>query len=109
MNEEPAPAVFLPGEVAFRRAHNGFIIRGRACDLLGSESQAIVERVVQDGDGLLGDAQAAAELVWELLEGYARTKRRGGLVVRVVPHGRDEPCPRCFLDGDRHADGCTLA
>jgi len=109
MTEEPAPAVLLPGEVAFRRVHNGFIVRGRACDLLGSDSSAIVERVVQDGDGLLGDAQAAAELVWELLDGYARTKRRGGLVVRVVPHGRDEPCRRCFLEGDRHEDDCAMA
>ena len=108
MNEEPTAAVLQPGEVSVRRVSNGFIIRGRACDLLDDESQRVVERVVEDADGDLGGADAAMRAVWDLFDGWMRQAWAGGLEVRVVPHGRKQPCPLCFMDG-RHAAGCSLA
>ena len=103
--DAPSPAVLVPGEVAFRRVRNGWIVRARACDMFDSESQHIVEMVVEDGD--LNDG--AARLAWLLFEDYRRTKHRGGLEVRWIPNGTGQPCPRCFRSDGIHAADCPYA
>lgn len=105
----PSPAVIAPGELAFRRVRNGWILRARACDIHPEDdSQHMVEVVFEDEDSDMGAERTAQRLIWHLFEGWHRQKYRGGLCVSVVPHGRAQPCPRCFVEGG-HAADCDLA
>lgn len=60
------------GEVAIRRVHNGYVIRGRACDVLPRDpGDHVVEVVFEDASSEEGGVAVAVEhVVDHLFEGY---------------------------------------